>query len=88
LEVWGGRSVLLLGAAKMAICQTRAASVGTAMPDSHISDQVLTAFVFFNIVSLAISCGPVAGFVTGEIYLLEVHTESFLFTTASNRLFN
>lgn len=88
VETWGRRSLLLIGAAGMALSQVAVAVVGTALPDSHGADIVLIALICVYIFFFAASWGPATWVVTSEIYPLKVRAKSMSISTASNWLLN
>ena len=85
----GRRSLLLIGAAGMLVCEYIVAIVGVAVSDTNIAGQkVLIAFVCIYIGFFASTWGPIAWVVTGEIFPLNVRAKAMSMSTASNWLWN
>ncbi|GAA5836437.1 hypothetical protein JCM3766R1_001595 [Sporobolomyces carnicolor] len=85
----GRRSLLLYGAAGMAISQLIVAIVGVATPaDNQASQKVLIAFVCIFIAHFAATWGPLAWVVTSEIYPTTTRGKQMSMSTASNWLLN
>ncbi|KAG9005665.1 hypothetical protein FRB93_009591 [Tulasnella sp. JGI-2019a] len=85
----GRRSLLLIGAAGMLICEYTVAVVGVAVKDTNMAGQkVLIAFVCIYIGFFAATWGPVSWVVTSEIFPLNVRAKAMSMATASNWLFN
>ncbi|KAJ7440130.1 monosaccharide importer [Mycena latifolia] len=91
----GRRRLLLIGAAGMLVCEYIVAivgvTVGQAAADGSVNlaaQRVLIAFVCFYIAFFAISWGPVAWVITGEIFSLNLRAKSMSLAVASNWLWN
>lgn len=85
----GRRSLLLIGAAGMLVCEYIIAIVGVTISDSNLAGQkVLIAFVCIYIAFFAATWGPIAWIVTGEIFPLNVRAKAMSMSTASNWLWN
>ncbi|KAI0597383.1 general substrate transporter [Biscogniauxia sp. FL1348] len=90
VESWGRRTLLMVGAIGMAICQLIIAIIYSATGEgmqpliAELLITFLSIFVFFY----AASWGPVAWVVTSEIYPLKVRAKSMSISTASNWLLN
>jgi len=91
----GRRRLLLIGAVGMCICEFIVAIVGVTagniQADGAVNlaaQRVLIAFVCVYIAFFAISWGPVAWVVTGEIFPLSVRAKSMSLAVASNWLWN
>ena len=91
----GRRRLLLIGATGMCICEFIIAIIGVTAgktnDPTHINiaaQRVLIAFVCFYIAFFAISWGPVAWVVTGEIFPLSIRAKGMSLSTASNWLWN
>ncbi|CAH7684484.1 high-affinity glucose transporter RGT2 [Phakopsora pachyrhizi] len=76
----GRRSLLLIGAAVMCICEFIVAIVGVKVDTSNIVGQrVLIAFVCIYIGAFAATWGPIAWVVTSEIYPLSIRAKAMNF---------
>ncbi|KAG9018327.1 hypothetical protein FRB93_000030 [Tulasnella sp. JGI-2019a] len=85
----GRRSLLLIGAAGMLICEYIVAIVGVTVSTENLAAQkVLIAFVCVYIAFFAATWGPIAWIVTGEIFPLNVRAKAMSMSTASNWLWN
>lgn len=85
----GRRSLLLYGAAGMAISQLIVAAVGVAVSTNNQAGQkVLVAFVCIFIAHFAATWGPLAWVVTSEIYPTATRAKQMSMSTASNWLLN
>jgi len=85
----GRRSLLLIGAAGMLVCEYLVAIVGVAVSADNLAAQkVLIAFVCIYIAFFAATWGPIAWIVTGEIFPLNVRAKAMSMSTASNWLWN
>jgi sugar porter (SP) family MFS transporter len=91
----GRRRLLLIGAIGMCVCEFIVAIVGVTA--GHIASdgtvnvaaqKVLIAFVSIYIAFFAISWGPVAWVLTGEIFPLAIRAKSMSLAVASNWLWN
>ena len=89
VERFGRRTLLLVGAAGMAICEFIVAIVGvTVSVDNVAAQKVLIAFVCIYIAFFASTWGPVAWVITGEIFPLQVRAKAMSLSVASNWLWN
>ncbi|TFK29674.1 MFS monosaccharide transporter [Coprinopsis marcescibilis] len=89
VEKFGRRSLLLYGAAGMAICEFIVAIVGVTVAEDNIAGQkVLIAFVCIYIAHFAATWGPVAWVITGEIFPLQIRAKAMSLSVASNWLWN
>jgi len=85
----GRRSLLLIGAAGMLICEFLVAIIGVTIPTENLAGQkVLIAFVCIYIAFFASTWGPIAWVVTGEIFPLNIRAKAMSLSTASNWLWN
>jgi sugar porter (SP) family MFS transporter len=89
VEKFGRRTLLLYGAAGMAICEFIVAIVGVTISTDNIAGQkVLIAFVCIYIAHFAATWGPIAWVITGEIFPLQVRAKAMSLSVASNWLWN
>ncbi|KAL0961554.1 hypothetical protein HGRIS_006493 [Hohenbuehelia grisea] len=89
VERFGRRSLLLVGAAGMCICEFIVAIVGVTVSVNNLAgQQVLIAFVCIYIAFFASTWGPIAWVVTGEIFPLQVRAKAMSLSVASNWLWN
>ncbi|TEB12284.1 AmMst-1 [Coprinellus micaceus] len=89
VEKFGRRTLLLVGAAGMAICEFIVAIVGVTVSVENVAAQkVLIAFVCIYIAFFASTWGPVAWVITGEIFPLQVRAKAMSLSVASNWLWN
>ncbi|KAF8603793.1 general substrate transporter [Ceratobasidium sp. AG-I] len=85
----GRRSLLLIGAAGMLICEFLVAIIGVTISTENLAGQkVLIAFVCIYIAFFAATWGPIAWVVTGEIFPLNLRAKAMSMSTASNWLWN
>ncbi|KAG9029313.1 hypothetical protein FRB95_005477 [Tulasnella sp. JGI-2019a] len=85
----GRRSLLLIGAVGMLVCEYLVAIVGVAVHEDNLAAQkVLVAFVCIYIAFFAATWGPIAWIVTGEIFPLNVRAKAMSLSVASNWLWN
>ncbi|KAG8861400.1 hypothetical protein FRB96_002849 [Tulasnella sp. 330] len=85
----GRRSLLLIGAIGMLVCEYLVAIVGVAVSvDNLAAQKVLVAFVCIYIAFFAATWGPIAWIVTGEIFPLNVRAKAMSLSVASNWLWN
>lgn len=85
----GRRTLLLIGAAGMTICEFMIAIVGVTVSTTNASGQkALIALVCFYIAFFASTWGPIAWVVCGEIYPLNFRAKGMALSAASNWLFN
>jgi len=89
VERYGRRSLLLVGALGMTVCEFIVAIVGVTVPDSNVrGQQVLIAFVCIYIAFFASTWGPIAWVIIGEIFPLQIRAKAISLSTASNWLWN
>lgn len=89
VERYGRRSLLLIGALGMTICEFIVAIVGVTIPASNLAGQrVLIAFVCIYIAFFASTWGPIAWVIVGEIFPLQVRAKGISLSVASNWLWN
>lgn len=96
IESWGRRSLLIIGAIGMAICQLFMATFTTVVGSNGMTDgnlpvstqNVVIAFCAINIFFFAASWGPVVWVVTSEIYPLKIRAKAMSVSTASNWVLN
>ncbi|KAL0955380.1 hypothetical protein HGRIS_001628 [Hohenbuehelia grisea] len=89
VERFGRRSLLLVGAIGMCLCEFIVAIVGVTVSVENIAGQkVLIAFVCIYIAFFASTWGPIAWVVTGEIFPLQVRAKAMSLSIASNWLWN
>jgi len=89
VERYGRRSLLLIGAAGMTICEFIVAIVGVTVSTTDLAGQrVLIAFVCIYIGFFASTWGPIAWVIIGEIFPLQVRAKAISLSTASNWLWN
>ncbi|KAF8515073.1 MFS monosaccharide transporter [Gautieria morchelliformis] len=85
----GRRSLLLIGASGMMMCEYIVAIAGVTIPADNIAGQkVLVAFVCIYIAFFAATWGPIPWVVTGEIFPRKVRAKAMSFSTASNWFWN
>ncbi|KAK9450103.1 Sugar/inositol transporter [Limtongia smithiae] len=87
VEKLGRRSLLLLGAAGMLICEFLVAGLGLAV-NSDTANKCLIAFTCIYILFFACSWGPVAWVLVGELYPLRTRAKSMALAGASNWFLN
>jgi sugar porter (SP) family MFS transporter len=89
VDKMGRRSLLLIGAAGMLVCEYLVAIIGVTISVDNLAGQkVLIAFVCIYIAFFAATWGPIAWIVTGEIFPLNVRAKAMSMSTASNWLWN
>jgi len=89
VERFGRRSLLLVGAIGMTICEFIVAIVGsTTSTSDQAAQSVAVAFVCIYIAFFASTWGPVAWVVTGEIFPLKIRAKAMSLSVASNWLWN
>lgn len=104
VERFGRRTILIVGAAGMLICQFLVAIIGVtvgfnhthpdpANPENHLADNVPAvnaqiAFISIFIFWFASTWGPGAWIVIGEIFPLPIRSRGVALSTASNWLWN
>jgi len=89
VEKFGRRTLLLIGAVGMCLCEFIVAIVGvTISVDNTAGQKVLIAFVCIYIAFFASTWGPIAWVITGEIFPLNVRAKAMSMSVASNWLWN
>ncbi|KAL1970729.1 hypothetical protein VTN77DRAFT_4373 [Rasamsonia byssochlamydoides] len=88
IEHFGRRTLLLVGAAIMCVCEFIVAIVGVADTNGHAANICLIVFTCFYIATFAITWGPAAWVVIGEIFPLPIRAKGVALSTASNWLWN
>ena len=89
VERFGRRSLLLVGAIGMTICEFIIAIVGSTTKTTNQSAQSAeVAFVCIYIAFFASTWGPVTWVVTGEIFPLKIRAKAMSLSVASNWLWN
>ena len=89
VERFGRRSLLLVGAIGMTICEFIIAIVGsTTTSGNQAAQTVEVAFVCIYIAFFASTWGPVAWVVTGEVFPLKIRAKAMSLSVASNWLWN
>ena len=89
VERFGRRSLLLVGAIGMTICEFIIAIVGSTTKTTNQSAQSAeVAFVCIYIAFFASTWGPIAWVVTGEIFPLKIRAKAMSLSVASNWLWN
>lgn len=85
----GRRTLMMYGAAGMAVGQFVVASIGVATSTTNIAAQrALVAFVCVYIAHFASTWGTLAWVITSETYPYEVRTKGMSLSTATQWLFN
>jgi SP family sugar:H+ symporter-like MFS transporter len=89
VERFGRRSLLLVGAIGMTVCEFIIAIVGsTTSTTNKAAQSAEVAFVCIYIAFFASTWGPVAWVVTGEIFPLKIRAKAMSLSVASNWLWN
>lgn len=89
VEKFGRRTLLLVGAAGMCVCEFLVAIIGVTISVENQSGQkALIALVCIYIAFFASTWGPIAWVVTGEIFPLNVRAKAMSMSVASNWLWN
>lgn len=90
IESWGRRTLLIVGAIGMAVCQLLIASFSAAAGRDleSVAQTILIVFCALNIFFFAASWGPVAWVITSEIYPLKVRAKAMSISTSANWLLN
>ncbi|KAL2113952.1 hypothetical protein VUR80DRAFT_1530 [Thermomyces stellatus] len=90
IESWGRRTLLIVGAIGMAVCQLLIASFTAAAGRDleSVAQTILIVFCAINIFFFAASWGPVAWVITSEIYPLKIRAKAMSISTSSNWLLN
>jgi SP family sugar:H+ symporter-like MFS transporter len=84
IERLGRRTILIWGAAGMVVCQFIVAIAGTVDGDNPSTVRAMIAFICIYIFFFAISWGPAAWVVIGEIFPLPIRSRGVGLSTASN----
>ncbi|KAH8983128.1 general substrate transporter [Lactarius hatsudake] len=89
VERFGRRSLLLVGAVGMTICEFTIAIIGsTTKTTNQAAQSAEVALVCFYIAFFASTWGPVTWAVTGEIFPLKIRAKAMSLSVASNWLWN
>ncbi|KAK7056352.1 Plasma membrane low glucose sensor [Paramarasmius palmivorus] len=89
VERFGRRTLLLIGAIGMCVCEYLVAIIGvTISVENQAGQKVLIAFVCIYIALFASTWGPIAWVVTGEIFPLQIRAKAMSLSVASNWLWN
>ncbi|KAK2463563.1 hypothetical protein APHAL10511_004314 [Amanita phalloides] len=89
VERLGRRSLLLIGAVGMTVCEFIVAIIGVTISTNNIAGQhVLIAFVCIYIAFFASTWGPIPWVIIGEIFPLQMRAKAISLSTASNWLWN
>ncbi|KAF8142912.1 general substrate transporter [Mycena galopus ATCC 62051] len=94
IERFGRRRILIVGGSFMVVCQFIVAIIGTAAPHATIPGGNPTAvkaeiaFICLNIASFAMTWGPSAWVVVGEMFPLPIRSRGVGMSTASNWFWN
>ncbi|KAJ7253016.1 general substrate transporter [Mycena haematopus] len=94
VERFGRRRILIVGGSFMVICQYIVAIVGVAAPHATVPGGNPTAvkaeiaFICLNIASFAMTWGPAAWVVVGEMFPLPIRSRGVGMSTASNWFWN
>jgi len=89
VERVGRRTLLLIGAAGMCICEYIVAIVGVTISSGNLAGhRTLIAFICIYIAFFASTWGPIAWVITGEIFPLQVRAKAMSMSVASNWLWN
>ncbi|KAF7301013.1 General substrate transporter [Mycena indigotica] len=94
IEKFGRRRILLIGGSFMVICQYIVAIIGTAAPHAQTPGgnpaavRAEIAFICLNIASFAMTWGPAAWVVVGEMFPLPIRSRGVGMSTASNWFWN
>ncbi|KAF7366741.1 General substrate transporter [Mycena sanguinolenta] len=94
IERFGRRRILLIGGSFMVVCQYIVAIVGVAAPHAQekggnpTAVKAEIAFICLNIASFAMTWGPAAWVVVGELFPLPIRSRGVGMSTASNWFWN
>jgi len=92
VERFGRRRILIWGAAWMVICQFIVGIIGVTAgrieKNNHAAISAMIAFICFFISSFAMTWGPAAWVVIGEIFPLPIRSRGVGLSTASNWFWN
>ncbi|KFY11192.1 hypothetical protein V491_07321 [Pseudogymnoascus sp. VKM F-3775] len=88
VERYGRRTILIWGALGMLICEFIVAAVGTALPADPNAVRAMVAFICIYIFFFAMTWGPGAWVLIGEIFPIPIRARGVGLSTASNWLWN
>ncbi|KAJ5910491.1 hypothetical protein N7504_005134 [Penicillium tannophilum] len=88
IEKYGRRTILLWGALGMVICQFIVAIIGVTDGQNNSAVSAMIAFICIYVFFFAITWGPGAWVVIGEIFPLPIRSRGVALSTASNWLWN
>jgi len=94
IERFGRRRILLIGGSCMVVCQFIVAIIGVAAPGAQDKGKNPTAvkaeiaFICLNIAAFAMTWGPAAWVVVGEMFPLPIRSRGVGMSTASNWFWN
>jgi len=94
IERFGRRRILLIGGSCMVVCQFIVAIIGVAAPGAQEKGKNPTAvkaeiaFICLNIAAFAMTWGPAAWVVVGEMFPLPIRSRGVGMSTASNWFWN
>jgi MFS family permease len=88
IEKYGRRTILLWGALGMVICQFIVAIIGVTDGQNNHAVSAMIAFICIYVFFFAITWGPGAWVVIGEIFPLPIRSRGVALSTASNWLWN
>ncbi|KAJ7454630.1 general substrate transporter [Mycena galericulata] len=94
IERYGRRRILLVGGTCMVVCQYIVAITGTATPHATVPGgapkavKAEIAFICLNIAAFAMTWGPAAWVVVGELFPLPIRSRGVGMSTASNWFWN
>ncbi|KAJ5548436.1 hypothetical protein N7513_005670 [Penicillium frequentans] len=88
IEKYGRRTILLWGSLGMVICQFIVAIVGVTDGQNKSAVSAMIAFICIYVFFFAITWGPGAWVVIGEIFPLPIRSRGVALSTASNWLWN
>ncbi|KAJ7453874.1 general substrate transporter [Mycena latifolia] len=94
IERYGRRRILLVGGSCMVVCQFIVAIIGTAAPHAQVPGgnppavKAEIAFICLNIAAFAMTWGPAAWVVVGEMFPLPIRSRGVGMSTASNWFWN
>ncbi|EJU00514.1 general substrate transporter [Dacryopinax primogenitus] len=88
IEKFGRRSLLIWGAAGMFVCEFIIAGVGVGLPGSQAATICLIVFICIYISFFAVTWGPAAWVVIGELFPLPIRAKGVALSTASNWFWN
>ncbi|KAJ6552646.1 general substrate transporter [Mycena vulgaris] len=94
IERFGRRRILLVGGSCMVVCQFIVAIIGTAAPHANVlggnptAVKAEIAFICLNIAAFAMTWGPAAWVVIGEMFPLPIRSRGVGMSTASNWFWN